>query len=293
MFKLTGENHDFDHIRCDKDYQVFEKFENNGRESIILIVREKSTPVGYVKLRFVICDMIYKDKNNLNMSDESNFIRECCIIDEGGRLMINKIDHKIDDPNLKRILHTKENKPACKMKNYYDTSSDINKGYLCEQWPTFAQEWISRDRLFGWPTDNTVHQLSLRGFFLVKKGHPLSQEKDLEWKVSFSLQERDLMFSLTDVQHKCYTVLKMFNKEIIKSDCITAYHWKTCLFYVIEQNSGIIWKRGKLFVCIQICILQMLAWVKSELCPNYFIPQDNLFAGTLNKSQKMYIRRKN
>ncbi|CAC5371676.1 unnamed protein product [Mytilus coruscus] len=36
----------------------------------------------------------------------------------------------------------------------------------------------------------------------------------------------------------------------------------------------------------------MLTWVKSDYCPNYFIPEDNLFAGTLNKSQKFILEDK-
>lgn len=80
--------------------------------------------------------------------------------------------------------------------------------------------------------------------FFFRKGHPFSPEVDLKCEVLFSLQERKLMFSLKDIQHKCYIVLKMINRDIINLDCITSYHWKTCLFCVIEEVNMAIWTKN-------------------------------------------------
>lgn len=286
----SGEKHDLDAIQCDEGYPVFEKIEGPASYGIsFLIIRELTTPDGYVKLQLVLNDMQCTSSYIPTMLAEKNFIDQYCKIDKCGRIVLHKI---INMPYDSHFMSMTENKPALKVKNFYGISIDHNRAYRCTKWPTFAHEWIFRHRLFGWPTNSMVQQLSSLGFFVVKKGHPLSTEKDILWRASFSLQERKLMFSLTDEQHKCYTVLKMFNREIIKSNCITSYHWKTCLFYMIEQNSGIIWTRKQLFVCINSCILLMLTWVKSEFCPNYFIPQDNLFAGTLDESQKFELESK-
>lgn len=86
-------------------------------------------------------------------------------------------------------------------------------------------------------------------FLCYKKGNPFSSEIDLEWRISFSLQERELMFSLTDVQHKCYMILKMFNRDIIKLEYIASLHWNTCLFYTLDENSKHVWKRKHIFYC--------------------------------------------
>lgn len=128
-------------------------------------------------------------------------------------------------------------------------------------------------------------------FLCYKKGHPFSSEIDLEWRISFSLQERELMFSLTDVHHKCNMILKMFNRDIIKLDYITSYHWKTCLFYTLEENSNHVWKREHLFYCVRLCIQRMLKWVKCGFCPNYFIPGDNLFDGRLNNKCRIILEK--
>ncbi|CAG2190822.1 unnamed protein product [Mytilus edulis] len=123
-------------------------------------------------------------------------------------------------------------------------NADDVKSYRCKTWPTMANEWLIRDRSYGLPNEETIEKLKSLGFFVVRKGHPFSSEIDLEWRISLSLQERELMFNLTDVQHKCYIILKMFNREVIDMTGITTYHWKTCLFYVIEENDRNIWKKN-------------------------------------------------
>ncbi|CAG2187731.1 unnamed protein product [Mytilus edulis] len=184
---------------------------------------ELTTPPGYVKLQLKLDDM--QGKLSLN-SDMKKFIHKSCKIDKCGRIFLHEI---FNLPDESPFMYSTENKPALKNKNYYGVSFDNNIACRLKTWPTFAKEWISRNRFLDGRRIVWFNSCLYLDFSL-SKGHPLSPEKDIEWRASFSLQERQLMFSLTDVQHKCYTVLKMFNREIIKSDCITSYHWKTCLF---------------------------------------------------------------
>lgn len=60
-----------------------------------------------------------------------------------------------------------------------------------------------------------------------------------------------------------------------------------CLFYVIEENDKLVWKKELLLHCVQLCIKQMLKWVKSGICHNYFIPAENLFDGRLSDSLRL------
>ena len=51
-------------------------------------------------------------------------------------------------------------------------------------------------------------------------------------------------------------VPKMLNRKIINLDCICSYHWKTCLFYVIEKNNNI-WKKEQLCTAIYCSNVEM------------------------------------
>ncbi|CAG2239172.1 unnamed protein product [Mytilus edulis] len=252
------------------------------------VVRElhtPCTPAGYVKLQLVIedkpCTSEYWDIiGHINLVDMNRLFK----IDKKDRLVLVECTWLVKH----KLFVRAKNKPC-------DKSSALHMdnviSFRCKTWPTMAKEWLHRHRRFGWPTQETIEKLKSFGFFVVRKGNPLSLEIDLEWRISLSLQERQLMFDLTDVQHKCYIVLKTFNREVICLDCITTYHWKTCLFYAIEENDGNIWNKKLLWNCIELCIRHMLKWVKCGFCPNYFIPEENMFDGRLNSSGQVKLEK--
>lgn len=270
---------DLDAIECVEMFPIIEDIDEASQHKFsLLIVREVETYAGYVKLQLVIervpCISIHWPflRNKVRKGVFKN--------DKYGRIVF--FDIPIE--NLHKMFYRLKNKPALKSETLLFENVIC---YRCSTWPSAAQEWLSRHRIHGYPSENTIQDIKSFGFFVVKKGHPFSSEVDLEWRISLSLQERKLMFNLSDVQHKRYFILKMFNRRIIKLDCITSYHWKTCLFYVMEENNHNVWEKRCLCHSVKLCIKQMLKWVKHGFCPNYFIPMDNLFDGKLNESLRL------
>ncbi|XP_063438206.1 uncharacterized protein LOC134719157 isoform X2 [Mytilus trossulus] len=275
-----GHAKDEDTIECMDRFPIIEDIlkDNSDYDYSLLMITESYTPVGYFKLQFVIDGIGQTEKDWPNL--QQDWRKEVFQIDIKGRLVLSDLSTVINNDCFSR----QKNKPALT-----NTGGDIDlvRSYRCRTWPTIANEWLTRRRCNGWPTDDAIQEMKLFGFFVIKKGHPFSKEIDLEWRISFSLQERQLMFSLTDVQHKCYIVLKMLNQDIIKLKEFTSYHWKTCLFYVIEENDNNVWEKKQLFNCVKLCIKQMLKWVNCGFCPNYFIPGDNLFDGKMNNNLRL------
>ena len=161
------------------------------------------------------------------------------------------------------------------------TDYEIYHSYRCRSWPKIATKWISRNRHYNWPSRSVIEQIKSLGVFLVPVGSQGSIEKSLEWKILFLLQERMLMSILNDTQYKCYIMLKMINNDIIskrfEEPVLVSYHLKTCLFYVIENTPRSLWKRERLLDCVQVCLKRILQCATEGNCPNYFIPQDNMF----------------
>ncbi|CAC5399317.1 unnamed protein product [Mytilus coruscus] len=272
-----GVKTDFDAISCDDNVIVIEDISKavQNRYSL-LIVRDPRTPAGYVKLQIVrgkvpgtITDFSFYDSKFKGLFE----------IDECKRILLTEIigEHKDNKPYMPRP----KNKPAATIENYNGISIDVVTCYRSKEWPVEASEWLTRQRCNGWPTKDMINELKSLGYFLVRKGHVLSTEQNFEWRISLTLQERKLIFDLTDVQFKCYVVLKMLNRDIINMECITSYHWKTCLFYVIEENNWDVWRKANLFQCVKLCITRMLDWVRQGFCPNYFILSENMFDGKL------------
>ena len=158
--------------------------------------------------------------------------------------------------------------------------------FKCKGWPDSAAEWLSRLRRYNWPPAHLIDKMKESGFFLVPVGRSKSRERALEWRISLSLQERLLMFNLTPVQFKCYVLLKLTKKDIIEpmvgEESLSSYHCKTCMFYMIENTPTEFWRKDNILTCLMSCLEQIADWVEEGACPNYFIPEENMFDGRLN-----------
>ena len=174
-------------------------------------------------------------------------------------------------------MHRKEG-PAIHMdagKNR--SSSDTVVALACKDWPDCAQEWLSRRRIHGVPSKELIKQCKSLGFILVSTCHPASDEKQFQWRISFSHQERLLVTQFNSVQLKCYILLKIIKKELIqqyiKEDTLTSYHLKTCMLYIMENTTSELWVPENLVGCLIMCLRQIHLWIRDETIPNYFNPR--------------------
>ena len=160
---------------------------------------------------------------------------------------------------------------------------DIVYAFQSTAWPQIADGWFKRERKHSWPSKETIEEFHAMPCLLVPVGHPhCTTNRNQHWRLSFSLQERHLMVNLTDVQYKCYVLLKMIKEGIITPKLgknLTSYHCKTSLFYTIEENDQSIWRPENLLECVRKCLQRLLTWVEIGFCPNYFLPSSNLFLG--------------
>ena len=161
------------------------------------------------------------------------------------------------------------------------TLADVVIAVNCCRWPNCATEWLNRRRRYNWPSTDAIDRCKTMGCLLVPVGHPSSDEKDLQWRISFSKQERLLVrqFNLTQLQ--VYILLKLVKKEIlhhfIHSESLSSYHCKTCMFYLIENTPSAFWKPENLLACLVACLELLNVWAEDGICPNYFIPDENMF----------------
>ena len=172
------------------------------------------------------------------------------------------------------------------------TSSDFVVALSCTDWPECAHEWLLRTRIHGWPSEELIKQCKYLGFFVVSACHPASDEKQFQWRISFSHQERLLVTQFNSVQLKCYILLKIIKKELIKhyikEDTLTSYHLKTCMLYILENTPSELWVPENLVGCLIMCLRQIHLWIRDEKIPNYFIPGENM----LDRITKPELRQK-
>ena len=151
------------------------------------------------------------------------------------------------------------------------------------------QHWIDRCRGRHWPPVQLLEAARVAPSFLVPAGHPDSDYKREEWRLSPNLIERMLMFSFNMTQIKCYIVLKLikqslFNKTVVNS--VTSFHCKTLMFYTIERTHHSFWKEHNLMFLLLLCLHELRKWLRLGRFPHYIIKGVNLFDGKLSIVQQ-------
>ena len=147
-----------------------------------------------------------------------------------------------------------------------------------DSWPRQAKQWIYRHRPGQWPTDILIDEIVYYGCIL-----------ELLWRISFSMAEKQLSHAMNYTQILCYALLKLSLKNIIDRNdqvkgLLCSYFMKTAVFWLSEEISINAFELQSLFHCHFLCLDKIIIWVKSFYCPNYFIPEHNMFRGKINPS---------
>nr|XP_022344447.1 uncharacterized protein LOC111137310 [Crassostrea virginica] len=160
---------------------------------------------------------------------------------------------------------------------------DIADCFVSDFWPPSASSWT--DRCHSWPPPHVVNDIVRSGCHFVAIGHKLGKQADNEWRISFSQAEQKLVYAMNHTQFLTYGLLKCFVKEFNnglseEEKLLCSYHMKTTIFWAVQQNAIAHWCPQNLLAGFWVCFKLLLKWVYEGVCPNFFIPENNMF---LNK----------
>ena len=151
------------------------------------------------------------------------------------------------------------------------------------KWPSKARQWIERPRFCGWPPESLINNIVQGGVLLVPIGSKSDSHKDnpFEWRISFSVPEKMLIYSWNHSQIICYVLLKLLLKEVIKKNenvdkLFCSYFLKTVIFWLSEELEQNVWTPHNLLYCFMLCLKRLMYWIMCRYLPNYFIPQHNM-----------------
>ncbi|XP_071124303.1 uncharacterized protein [Mytilus edulis] len=163
-------------------------------------------------------------------------------------------------------------------------------------WIMPAKLWITRSNN-SWPRHDLKQDIVKHGVLFVPVGMKGSTQEELEWRISFSVGEKLLIYSFTHTQLLCYALLKVLLKDVIALDIdckelLCSYFMKTILFWICEELPLSIWKPENLISCYMRCFRRLIYCVECAFCPHYFIPENNLFGNKIHgKAQKLLLNR--
>lgn len=251
----------------------------------LLMIQDCHTPAGYVKLQGVVNGVPrVRIVNSLDLtsSDLENV--------DGENRYVFTIQHGLTSSTRFGVIHG----PAIAIEAAENANViDYTPALRCRRWPDTASTWLCRQRHFEWPGSDLTDTCKRIGCLFVHAGHPYSDEKHLQWRLSFSLQERILISQFNATQLKCYTLLKFIKKDIIRrftaTESLSSYHCKTVMFYMLENTPADIWRVDNLLTCLCNCLKLLLTWSETGVCPNYFISEENLFEGRIQEQNRIIL----
>ena len=160
------------------------------------------------------------------------------------------------------------------------SGNDHVPSILCKFWPTSADEWKDRPRHYEWPSKRDKEYIEQFGCHLVPVGHPLSARRSMEWRLSFSIAERTLVWSFNHTQFQCYVVMKLILKEYVKTKCaeehksvLCSYFIKTFLFWQFEKTERSFWQKANLRECIMYLFHEFYSCIQTGVLRHYFVPR--------------------
>ena len=178
--------------------------------------------------------------------------------------------------------------PSIEHWDEYDDKTESGRDFVtsihCAFWPNGASEWLERPRHFGWPTAHDISAIVNFGFHFVPVGHPNSNTKSIEWRFSFSLAEKTLVWSFNHIQMQCYAVMKIILKEFIKKNCseqnqvLCSYFIKTFLFWKYETTDATFWQNDNFRDCIMYLLNEFRQCLHDGVIRHYFFPRFNLLS---------------
>ena len=176
-----------------------------------------------------------------------------------------------------------------------DSDYDLVNSIHCPFWPNVASEWVRRTRFHDWPTIDTINEIKDFGFHLVPIGYQPSPMSMMEWRTSFSIAEKILVWSFNHIQIQFYAILKLVQKEFIKTNCnaenyvICSYFMKTFLFWKFEETDKCFWKIENFRECLKYLLIEFHKILQKGILKHYFIPNFNLLEVKLNRNAQLEL----
>ena len=170
---------------------------------------------------------------------------------------------------------------------------DIASCCHSRQWILPAHKWVTRPNT-SWPSSDLKSKIIDHGILFVPIGCKGSKNEDIEWRFSFSVAEKLLIYSFTHVQLISYALMKILLKNVIDSDddckgLLCSYYIKNIIFWVSEELPLSLWQPENLIYCFMSCFERLLYCVEYSMCPHYFIPEINMFENKIEGHERQVL----
>ena len=174
-----------------------------------------------------------------------------------------------------------------------DGFTDVAFTLQTRQWLSIANQWITRSKC-SWPSIDVKSHIIEHGVLFVPIGSKGSKNEHIEWRISFSVGEKLLIYSFTQTQLLCYALMKILIKDVVNrdsrcKDLICSFYIKNIIFWVSEETSLSIWRPENLISCFMRCLRRLIYCLEYGICLHYFIPKINMFENKIEEKERQLL----
>ncbi|XP_061179628.1 uncharacterized protein LOC133188272 [Saccostrea echinata] len=242
----------------------------NPSKHDIILMEDSGTPPGFVRL----C-LLTSPRDDFTISSLVPFNGGAYISSSLWReTYFQSLANDRRNPNRNITIHG-----PCTNSFYESIEIDQAVCFATKCWPNLIRGWVDRCQRHIWPSMPVLETILSKGCHCVPIGSKISPFNQLEWRLSFSQAEQQLVCAMNHTQFLCYGLLKIFLKEVInyrKEPLLCSYYMKTTTFWII-QLGHVIWCPNNLLDCFWICFKYLIHCVYRGVFPNFFIAQNNMF----------------
>lgn len=247
---------------------------------------------GYTKLK-----RIKRTENSRHDNDISNIVEETITGDYlSNTKVLNSyakylretgqgVDLEINGPSITSY------KKFCSI-----PSIDFPQGYEICNIPEEGRQWLQRMGIHEvhrhWPLLKTIRKLQSLKCHVVATGGPDKHDPnhDLQWRISYTLWERELVWDFTHNQTLCYKLLKKIKKsefEKITKD-INSYHLKNLVFLEsVECPRELLYgETESCFTLFKRCLARLSVAIRERHLTHFIDSKRNLFVGKLENEEE-------
>src|SRR6218665_2986195 len=168
-------------------------------------------------------------------------------------------------------------------KNICNLSKDDVYSLSCPLWPPDTHDWITRKRINGWPSTDTINAIVKSGCHLVSKPHAKNPNDDTQWRYSFSQAETILIHNIwTHVQKYIYHLLRIIKADIVckcggkYKTFISNYYVKTLMLWACEEKPSEFWEEQSIVTSVRELLLDLIEKLIDRNFPHYFMSVNNI-----------------
>jgi len=230
---------------------------------------------------------LFMQKNDDMFAEGKGLIStHTCYMDRKGPSIPKQVKHdEFQEAFLKPILQTLH-------QDMLVNTIDYVRGFPCFV-PCILQAWKTRKRHCNWPSRQTIETVASLPAFVVPVGEKKTKNKDIQWRICFTLGELCLVKSLNNTHMKVYGALKFISKHILNSNSagcqITSFMVKNIVFWLAEKRQKELFSPDLLWQRIKDALRFFKKCIVEKNLSYYMLPERNLLKNRVTKHQQQCL----